>query len=1096
MMRTRWSFVVCPLVLAAATHARGDEVTLTPSKDNTLYETPAGDVSNGAGERLFAGRVASIGGGRFRRALIAFDIAGSIPVGSTINSASLRMNVSRTRFATVQTTSLQRVLADWGEGTSNAFGQEGQGTGATVGDATWLHTFFNTSLWTTPGGDFSPAASASVGVGGLGFYTWGSTAQMVANVQVWLDAPADNFGWIVIGNESVLTTAKRFDSRENAIVANRPALTIDFTPPVVFGACCDDLSGTCEEGIDHSVCLSGGGRFGGDESTCATIDPPCVVSGACCDDSTGTCNDLVTQADCTGAGFRYGGDESTCATIDPACESPPSTGACCDEVTGICTNDVEQAVCEAGSGRYGGDDSDCATLDPPCQGSGACCDDSIGSCADGVFESDCALAGFRYGGDASTCATIDPPCLPPNVGACCVELRGECLELIVEDDCATEGGRFGGAGSTCSTIDPSCEPAIAIGLAVVAGSPGGAATGGVPALQSPLRLTHAGDGSGRLFIVDQPGLIRIVKDDQLLAEPYLDLTSKIVALSPGFDERGLLGLAFHPDYATNGRFFVRYSAPGGEGDHRAIVAEYAALGDPATSDLGDLSSEIILFEVDEPEFNHNGGEIAFGPDGLLYFALGDGGGANDGLDDPGLPHGPIGNGQDIETALGAMLRIDVDSPPDPGLAYHIPVDNPLVGGAGLDEIYAWGFRNPYTFSFDDGPGGDGSLYLGDVGQDLFEEIDIVTLGGNYGWVIREGTRCFDPSNPEVPPAVCPSVGPVLGDPLIDPVMEYLQPISCANDAQCALLGVGCGSDGLCLNHGGISVMGGFVYRGSELTSLVGRYIFGDFDAGGSSGKLYYADTTGGDAFERREFFLSPSGGPLGQFIKGMGEDEDGEVYVCTSGSQGPFGTSGVVYRISTPGPGARSRAGSRYLAISLPDGPDPVGLVVTPACAAGVARYVGPPGDPDNTAVLVAEPTVGAFLTPAEWGDPIYVTSIDIVPDALYKIQLDRGTAGSPALSGAVTARTALWGDSSGNYVDNAWQVPDGDNTILDVLAVVAAFVGADGAPPVYQADMRGSVDPCTPDRAIDIIDALVSVNGFQGLSYLATFPECSEPCP
>ncbi len=275
-------------------------------------------------------------------------------------------------------------------------------------------------------------------------------------------------------------------------------------------------------------------------------------------------------------------------------------------------------------------------------------------------------------------------------------------------------------------------------------------------LTSPVMLTHAGDGSGRLFVVDQAGQIRIIENGTLLPTPFLDLTSKIPTLNAAFDERGLLGLAFHPDYETNGRFFVRYSAPRtGDPDepcadpgnfvpgcYKEILAEYAVSGDP---NVADPSSEIILFSIDEPQFNHNAGHVAFGPDGYLYFSLGDGGGAHDGLADSPPSRGPEGNGQNRETALGSLLRIDVDG----ASPYAIPPDNPFVSGPGLDEIFAYGFRNPYRFSFDDDKN---DLFVADVGQALFEEIDIVAKGGNYGWVIREGFHCFDPFNPSVPRA--------------------------------------------------------------------------------------------------------------------------------------------------------------------------------------------------------------------------------------------------------------------------------------------------------------------------------------------------------
>ncbi|MCH9033918.1 MAG: PQQ-dependent sugar dehydrogenase [Planctomycetes bacterium] len=289
-------------------------------------------------------------------------------------------------------------------------------------------------------------------------------------------------------------------------------------------------------------------------------------------------------------------------------------------------------------------------------------------------------------------------------------------------------------------VVPADAGPIPINLAVVADG-----------LTAPVFLTHAGDGSGRLFIVDQPGQIRIVKNGVLLPAPFLDISSKTVALNAFFDERGLLGLAFHPDYANNGRFFIRYSKPR-EGDpaepcadpegfivgcHEAILAEYNVGGDTA-SDEASLASEIILYRVDEPQFNHNSGQVAFGPDGLLYWTLGDGGGAHDGLADEPPSHGPDGNAQNVDTVLGSLLRIDVDSPPDPGLNYAIPPGNPFAGGGGVPEIYAYGLRNPYRFSFDDGPGGDGSIYVADVGQNLFEEVNIVPVAPAPGCSITAG----------------------------------------------------------------------------------------------------------------------------------------------------------------------------------------------------------------------------------------------------------------------------------------------------------------------------------------------------------------------
>lgn len=410
-------------------------------------------------------------------------------------------------------------------------------------------------------------------------------------------------------------------------------------------------------------------------------------------------------------------------------------------------------------------------------------------------------------------------------------------------------------------------------------------------LTAPVAVTHAGDGSGRLFIADQPGQIRIVQDGVLLAAPFLDISGLLPPLSTGFDERGLLGLAFHPDYETNGRFFVRYSSPragaptepcfGTSRDcHAEVLAEFSVSDDPNRANpLG-----TTLFRIDEPQFNHDAGEVAFGPDGFLYFSLGDGGGAHDGLADEPPSHGPTGHGQNIETALGALLRIDVDSPPQAPLAYAIPPDNPFVGSAGLDEIYAYGLRNPYKFSFDDGPGGLGTLLLADVGQNLFEEVDVVTKGGNYGWVIREGFSCFDPFDPTMPPASCSSTGPS-GEPLLDPIVDYSH------------------------QEGGISVIGGFVYRGARSPRLFGTYVFGDFSAQFTvpGGRLYFLEQTsddglGGDPFETeqfeiREFRIGADDVPYGLFLKGFGEDEEGEIYACGSTELAPVGTTGVVQRI-------------------------------------------------------------------------------------------------------------------------------------------------------------------------------------------------------
>ncbi len=227
---SKGSFAACVML---GSIARADTVNISSSKDNTLFEDPAGALSNGAGPYYYAGKTGISGGNRIRRGLMAFNIAGSIPAGSTINSAALTCIKNTPAFQGNQTISLHKVLADWGEGTSNAGDPGGFGASSTANDATWIHRFFNTILWTTAGGDFAATATASIVVTNTdGPYTWASNPQMVADVQDWLDNPANDFGWIIRGNEVTNSTAVRFCTKENSIPANHPSLTVDFTPPL------------------------------------------------------------------------------------------------------------------------------------------------------------------------------------------------------------------------------------------------------------------------------------------------------------------------------------------------------------------------------------------------------------------------------------------------------------------------------------------------------------------------------------------------------------------------------------------------------------------------------------------------------------------------------------------------------------------------------------------------------------------------------------------------------------------------------------------------------------------------------------------------
>lgn len=456
---------------------------------------------------------------------------------------------------------------------------------------------------------------------------------------------------------------------------------------------------------------------------------------------------------------------------------------------------------------------------------------------------------------------------------------------------------------------------------------------------SPMIVTAPDDGTGRLFVADQIGVVWVVDaNGTTLPEPFLDLREKMVELRPTYDERGLLSIAFHPNFTENGKVYAFYSAPLREGAPEGWnctnhISEFEV--DPENPNRVNATSEKVLMYVDKPYHNHNGGPLAFSPaDGYLYVALGDAGRAND----VGNGHTPgIGNAQDLTKIYGKILRIDVDNvtdgnvtapqnvtapvvnqtgnatvnrtanPPEPtwttfaGSLYGIPADNPFTENqteildsyaydAVPPEIYAYGFRNPAYMAFDSG--GNNSLFVADAGQNLFEEVDVVYAGGNYGWNIREGTYCFDPNATTSPPESCNTTG-LLGEPLIGPIFEGGRDL-------------------------GIVVVGGNVYRGTAVPELEGRYVFGywsDSRTVGNGTLLVATPPEGWTAPESAENLTADANAMwevqtvnitgqenLGMFLRGFGEDADGELYVLTNDVGGPDNTTstGRVWKVVAP----------------------------------------------------------------------------------------------------------------------------------------------------------------------------------------------------
>lgn len=367
----------------------------------------------------------------------------------------------------------------------------------------------------------------------------------------------------------------------------------------------------------------------------------------------------------------------------------------------------------------------------------------------------------------------------------------------------------------------------------------------VEGIQAPTALVFPTANTG--WVAEQTGKIRLIRDGKLTDVVVLDTKSKMVRVNSGYEEKGLLNIALHPKFSANGKFYLFYSrntttqnpANNRKFDHTDVVAEYKM---QPNSDKADPNSERIILTQDKPDGNHNGSGIVFGADGYLYVTFGDGGGQHD-------QHGTIGNGQDMTTWLGKVLRINVDVDG----TYSVPADNPFVGKEGIKpEIWASGFRNPYRITLDKA---SKKLFVGEVGQDTWEEVDILEKGANYGWRLVEGNHCHNPATG------CSFTG------MTAPITEY--------------------------HHSeGVSVLGGYVYNGKNVPSLKNKYLFGDW-----TGPVWYLQKAG-SKWARGKVTIKNF--PAGGKITGWGEDQSGELYylINSEAGPGPYGsTTGSVYKI-------------------------------------------------------------------------------------------------------------------------------------------------------------------------------------------------------
>ncbi len=572
-------------------------------------------------------------------------------------------------------------------------------------------------------------------------------------------------------------------------------------------------------------------------------------------------------------------------------------------------------------------------------------------------------------------------------------------------------------------------------------------------IQAPTSITNAADGSGRLFVCDQTGKIYIIQNGMMFPQPFLDISSKIVPFAPtsylfplnaNYDERGLLGLAFHPGYANAQsagyrKFYVFYSAPSPNArgnptspatspvpvNCRTTISEFQVSNDP---NVGDFATERVLLAFDKPQSNHNGGQLEFGPDGYLYFSTGDGGGANDiNLGHNGATNPPtagnLGNAQDKTRLYGKIHRIDPLGTNGPGGQYGIPATNPFVGAGGgvREEIYAYGLRNTWRFSFDIGAGGSGRLFAADVGQNQVEEIDIIVAGGNYGWHAREGAYTFDSA---VQTALI-SGGTVRidggtatlpgGAVLTDPIAQYEHPALGANTKGLPVLGT--------------SITGGFVYRGSAIPALIGKYVFGDYNfgainSGTTQGALLAIEETSPNVWSAPASIPLIGANPVATtHLLAFGRDEQGELYLATEVMQGPRNDTttslptGGIYKIVAPQAGTKTLPTIKDNTIFSEDAGS--GLFTSDALGNLYAGKTGPNYGPYIRRALLAFDVAGQVPAGAA------IQSVQL------KLNLSKLATSAPGTTLSLYRLTQTWGEgTSQNNLTKGYGAPATTNDV------------------------------------------------------------------